>query len=314
MNNQSKLLAKIPSILLPKKITSARKIEGGVNNRNILINESWLVKEYLIRDEPNDPVYLRFLREKDSLLLLKDNSHAPELLKYYDDDRNFYITRKWIEGQPLNNDYLKDNVEVLVNAVLSIHSVNKPTPGDFHYYDVIKRYLLEYKGMERHYPTSPSLNMELSNFPSHERLDQYFIDRVHQLQGLKIAKPLVRIHGDLVFSNIIVTPKNEMCFIDWEYSTLADPCIDLAYLVTQNQLPLNIQHSIADKFAEQLGMPVHPDGLRLNCDLMNLMSALWYLIQAARLRSTSTPTEDQQGSFKEFLSLAQDRFQTLDLL
>lgn len=315
MNHYSKLLAKIPPILLPKKITSARVIEGGVNNRNILINEAWLVKEYLSRDEANDPVYLRFLREKDSLLLLKHNSHAPELLKYYDDGTSFFITRKWIDGQPLSNDYLKDNIEVLVNAITSIHSVNKPTPGDFHYYDVIKRYLLEYKGIERRYPTSPSLDMELSSFPSHERLDLYFIDHVHQLQELTTGKSLVRIHGDLVFSNIIVTPENdEIGFIDWEYSTLADPCIDLAYLVTQNQFPLDIQQSIVEKFKEQLGVRVHPESLKLNCDLMDLMSALWYIIQAARLRSMPTPTEAQQSSSREFLLLAQEKFQRLDSL
>ena len=51
MNHSAKLLTQIPPILMPKEVTSARIIEGGLNNKNILINETWLVKEYLITDE-----------------------------------------------------------------------------------------------------------------------------------------------------------------------------------------------------------------------------------------------------------------------
>ncbi len=315
MNHHSKLLEQIPPILLPGEITSARLIKGGLNNRNILINESWLVKEYLIRDEASDPVYLRFLREKDSLLLLKSNRNTPQLLKYYDDDIKFFITREWVEGHTITNDHLQNNLESLVNAITSIHSITESTSGDFHYYDVIKRYLLEYKGIERHYPTSPSLNRKFSDFPSFEKADRFFNDHIHQLQSLNSVKPLVRIHGDLVFSNIILTPKNsKIVLIDWEYSTLADPCIDVAYFITQNQLTHTLQQTLVEKFEEKLGYQIPSKVLELTCDLMNLMSGLWYVIQAARLRSASTLISNQHSSFIEFLTLAQDRFHTLQLI
>ncbi|MFX1282027.1 MAG: phosphotransferase [Promethearchaeota archaeon] len=315
MNHYSKLLTQIPPILLPKEITSARIIEDGLNNKNILINDSWLVKEYQITDEINDPIFLRFLREKDSLLLLKHNAHAPRLLKYYDDGKRFFISRKWVEGQPFTHDLLINNMELLSNALMSIHSLTESTAGDFHYYDVIKRYLLEYKGIERQYPTSPSLETEFSHFPSYERVNQFFNDHIHQLQSMKTAKPGVRIHGDLVFSNIIYSQKNnEIAFIDWEYSTLADPCIDLAYLITQNQLPQKTQQTFVQKFEEQLGDQINPKVLKFTCNLMNLMSGLWYVIQAARFKSTSVSIVEPHPSFIEFLSFAQERFQALDLV
>jgi thiamine kinase-like enzyme len=315
MNHHSKLLEQIPPILLPGEITSARLIKGGLNNRNILINESWLVQEYLIRDEASDPVYLRFLREKDSLLLLKSNRNTPQLLKFYDDDIKFFITREWVEGQTFTNDLLQTNVESLVNAITSIHSITESASGDFHYYDVIRRYLLEYKGIERHYPTSPSLNRKLSPFPSYEKLDQFFNDHIHQLQGLNSVKPLARIHGDLVFSNIIFTPKkSKIVFIDWEYSTIADPCIDVAYFITQNQLPHDIQQTFIEKFEEQLGEQIPPRVLELSCDLMNLMSGLWYIIQAARLKSIDSSSVSQQPSYSDLISLAQEKLRILRLL
>ncbi|MFX1507059.1 MAG: phosphotransferase [Promethearchaeota archaeon] len=313
MNHHLKLLEQVPPILLPKNITSVRLIKGGLNNRNILINESWLVKEYLIRDEANDPMYLRYLREKESLMILKNNHHAPHLLKYYDDGTKFYITREWIEGHTLTHDYLRTNLESLVNGIISIHSITEATTGDFHYYDVIKRYLLEYKGIERHYPTSPVLSGKFSHFPSYEKINRFFDDHIIQLQSINSFRNLVRIHGDLVFSNIILTPESETVFIDWEYSTLADPCIDLAYFITQNRLSQEMQELFIKKFEEKVNFSIIPKVLELTCDLMNLMSGLWYLIQAARLFSAPNRVSEQ-AFFNEYIALAQERFHALQLI
>jgi len=314
MNHSLNLLEQVPPILLPKEITSTRLIKGGLNNRNILVNESWLVKEYLIRDEANDPVELRFLREKDSLLLFKSDHHAPQLLKYYDDGNRFYITREWVQGHPFTHNHLQSNIEPLVNAILSIHSTTEATDGDFHYYDVIKRYLLEYKGIEHHYPTSPLLEMKFPQTPSYERMDQFFEDHINKLQKINSIKPIVRIHGDLVFSNIILTPKSKIVFIDWEYSTLADPCIDLAYFITQNQISPELQRNFIEEFEKKLDFQIIPRALELTCDLMNLMSGLWYIIQAARFRSAPNLVSEQEISFSKYISLAQERFQALQLI
>jgi aminoglycoside phosphotransferase (APT) family kinase protein len=313
MNHSIKLLEQVPPILLPKRITSTRLIKGGLNNRNILINESWLVKEYLIRDEANDPVYLRFVREKDSLLMLKHNQCAPELLKYYDDGNRRFIAREWVEGHVFSDDNFHNNLDLLVDAITSIHRTKGFTSGDFHYYDVIKRYLLEYKGIERQYPTSPSLDKQFSQFPSYNRIDRFFNDHIHQLQSKNSRTPFVRIHGDLVFSNIILAPKDpKIVFIDWEYSTLADPCIDIAYFITQNQVTPKNQQILIEKFQEKWGYEILPEILMLTCDLMNLMSGLWYLIQAARLKSVTFPS-DNQAPFSDLISLAREKFRVLGL-
>ena len=314
MDHSLNLLEQVPPILLPKKITSTRLIKGGLNNKNILINESWLVKEYLIRDEANDPVQLRFLREKDCLLLFKSNQHTPQLLKYYDDDIKFYITREWVQGHPLTHDQLQSNIESLVDAIVSIYSTTEATEGDFHYYDVIKRYLLEYKGIEGHYQTSPLLEMKFPLTPSYERMDQLFEGHIDQLQKINSTKPIVRIHGDLVFSNIILTPKSKIVFIDWEYSTLADPCIDLAYFITQNQISPELQRILIEEFEKKLNFQIVPKVLELTCDLMNLMSGLWYIIQAARLSSAPNLVSEQKNTFSKYTSLAQERFQALQLV
>ncbi len=304
MNSSSELLERIPTTLLPEEIISARIIEGGFNNRNILINESWLVKEYLIHNESIDPVYLRFLREKNSLWLLKQNPHAPQLLKYHDTDNHFLIVREWVEGKSFNINLDRDHVELLINAIISIHSITDSAAGDFHYYDVIKGYLQEYKKVFSHF----------TNFPHYQLVERFFHEHNHQIQSLGSGKPAVRIHGDLVLSNVILSyDKNDVVFIDWEYSTLGYPLFDLAYLLTQNQLSQKAQQTIIEKYEDQLEIQVNSNDLKLCCAIMNLMSGLWYVIQAANLKSMSIQLTEHQPSFTDLTTLALEKFHSLNL-
>jgi len=314
MNFDSELLSTIPQALLPEKITSTRVIEGGLNNRNILLNEKWLIKEYLPRDETNDPVYLRFLREKETLLFLKDNLHAPQLLKYYEDAPKFLLARKWINGHPITTKQIHNNPNMLISTLISIHKETKSTGGDFHYLDVIKRYLKEYERIVASDANVILQPTEFSVLPQYYEVDQYFTDRLYQIQKLDSGKNLVRIHGDLVFSNIILTEKREnLVFIDWEYSTLGNPLIDLAYLFSQNQVSLKLQGILTKEYENQLKVTINPNELKVYYKLMLLMSALWYSIQASRLKSSFVPLKKRQITSVDFIKLSLGTFQALNL-
>ncbi len=310
MNARSELLTKIPTVLLPEEIISVRLIEGGFNNRNILINEEWLIKEYLVRDESIDPVYQRFIREKESLQLLKGNSHAPDLLNYYDDAKKYIIVRKWVEGQPFNIIYVQNHMKSLIEAIISTHRTTDSTSGDFHYFDVIKRYLQEYKNILSYSINSSSLHNLFPTLPLYSKLDRFFYDQFSQIRE---SKCIVRIHGDLVLSNIILAENiKDIVFIDWEYSTLGDPLIDLAYLLSQNQISQNLQQIIIKNYNKKLKIQVNRAKLKVYYDLMILMSGLWYAIHAARLISANKQPFHHVSS-KKFIKLALDQFQILNL-
>ena len=145
MDYDSDILEGIPKKILPEEIFSSYNIEGGLNNRNILINNSILIKNYLPRDEKNDPVYLRYLREKEALLTLGQFSYAPKLFQYHETDNKLYISRDWIEGVTLTQNELEIHLEDLVSSLISLHSNTHTSNGDYNYFDVIERYLREYK-------------------------------------------------------------------------------------------------------------------------------------------------------------------------
>jgi thiamine kinase-like enzyme len=315
MNFGSELLSTIPQVLLPDKINSTRVIEGGLNNRNILLNEKWLIKEFLPRDETNDPVYLRFLREKETLLLLKDNLHAPQILKYYEDAPKFFLVRKWISGHPITTEQIQNNPNMLINTLISIHKESKSTGGDFHYLDVIKRYLKEYERIVASDTNVVLHPTEFSVLPQYYEVDQYFNDQLSQIQDFNIGKEMVRIHGDLVLSNIILTEnQRNLILIDWEYSTLSNPLIDLAYLFSQNKLPPSLQEVLVETYEDLRKVQLNLKELKLYYNLMNLMSALWYAIHASRLKSKSIQLQEHQLPFMDFIELAVKQFQALKLI
>ncbi|MFX0152071.1 MAG: phosphotransferase [Candidatus Hodarchaeota archaeon] len=314
MNSKSKLIEGIPKVLLPNKITSTRIIEGGLNNRNILLNENWLIKQYLLRDEVNDPVYLRFLREKDTLKMLKENQHTPKLLKYHEDPPNLFLVREWVKGKPITVNQIQKNPIMLIEALISIHKEIKSTGGDFQYLDVIRRYLREYKRVEASITNGSGQFADFSVLPQYHLIEQFFVDCLFQVQDFNSSKDSVRIHGDLVFSNIILTEEQQnLVLIDWEYSTLDNPLIDLAYLFSQNQVPLELQQILINEYESQLKVIVNPIELKVYYKLMSLMSALWYAIQAFRLESSSFPVAKQKISSLKFIKLALDTFTILNL-
>ncbi|MHA2294224.1 MAG: phosphotransferase [Candidatus Hodarchaeales archaeon] len=314
MKHHPELLANIPKTLLPEEITSALEIGGGLNNRNILINDTWLVKEFLIRDEANDPVNSRFLREKNALELFKYNIHSPTLLKYYSNSSNHFIAREWVIGEPITIDQSHNYLKSLVKALISVHSTITSIPGNYQYLDVIRRYLREYNRLIQHILDVSSEKNDFSNLPPHDIVNQYFNSHLHRLKDRQSEENIVRLHGDLVLSNIIVrTADKNITFIDWEYSTLGDPLIDLAYIFTQNQLPQETRYDFLEIY-EKLGrIKINQDQLRLYCDLMNLMSGLWYTIQAARRESLLLQDARQDVSSADFINHALRIFRKLNL-
>ena len=104
----------------------------------------------------------------------------------------------------------------------------------------------------------------------------------------------------------------KIVFIDWEYSTLGDPLIDLAYLITQNELSANIQKLITDSYTTKVKIPNYDD-LYIYCKLMNLMSGLWGFLQASRIEQM--PLEERKGHppSEEFLKLGLKQFREINL-
>ncbi len=302
------LVEGIPKHLLPSNLVSIEVIQGGLNNRNLLLNSYQLLKIYLLRDEKNDPVYLRYLREKNALIALDKFAYAPRLLDSEETNRKYYIKRQWIDGSIITLDHFKNHPEMIMIPLSSLHKCTYISKGDYDYFDVIKRYIREYK---LYYNLNTK---EEVDFPQPEAIETFYSNKRRDIRKFIQHKLATRIHGDLVFSNIISPPEGNQCiFIDWEYTTIGNPLIDLAYLFTQNNVPKHSQKRFLAVYAEHSSIEVDLPLLGEYCILMNLMSALWYVLQALRLDSTKEQELKTLVPSSDFRKLAQKAFSKLSI-
>ena len=302
------LVEGIPKHLLPSNLVSIKLIKGGLNNRNLLLNSHQLLKIYLQRDEKNDPVRLRYLREKDALFALDKCTFAPRLLNSEEKNKKYYIKRQWVDGSTVTLNNLKKQPERIMIPLSSLHKCTYTSEGDYNYFDVIERYIKEYK---LYYDLSAQKEVF---FPQPEAIKSLYYNKRQIIRTFTQHKLSTRIHGDLVFSNIITPPKGDQSiFIDWEYATSGNPLIDLAYLFSQNNIPKESQRDCIVAYEEYSSIEIDLHLLEEYCILMNLMSALWYALQALRLDSIKGQELVPPVSNSDFRKMAQKAFLMLSL-
>jgi thiamine kinase-like enzyme len=295
----------IPEQFLPDNINSVQVIEGGLNNRNFLINETVLIKSYLKRDEKNDPVLLRYFRERDAFQNLNHCNFLPKLLKTSENENQHFFSRQWVNGKIISLQDIQKDPNCLITPLIQLHSEQYSSQGDFNYFDVISRYLREYSLNASQIP---------SGLPEFTALESFFADKKNILEASGKRSFKTRIHGDLAFSNIISSNTENHCyFIDWEYTTIGTPLIDIAYLFTQNPIPDKTQRLIFSLYCESVDTSFDENLLELYKQLMTFMSALWYSLQAFRIKKGSLTHGNVYLSMEEFQNLAEKSFSSLKL-
>jgi len=315
MSSQFSLLNDIPTDILPQKIFTVELIKGGLNNQNILVNDSLLIKKFCKRDELNDPMIDRFSREIEVLKQINHQSYSPVLLNHVSKDFNLIISRSWIEGHPITIEQIKNDPKLLLALVKTlslVHKNNFVTSCDYDYFDVIRRYLKEYRVIDKKYFNQVNIE-DFSDLPSYKSLNLYFLNQFNLIEKDKLANKSVRIHGDLVFSNIIIKKKSkQIILIDWEYSTIGSLYMDLAYFMTQNPFTRSLEHQFITLYEKEGKTIINNQTLTYYKNIMNLMAGLWYVIHSIRIFESKIK-EITKLDFSEFLLLGKDRLNALNI-
>ena len=96
------------------------------------------------------------------------------------------------------------------------------------------------------------------------------IDALPPVTGGADALPFRLLHGDLVSSNMLWTPRPQL--VDWEFWRMGDPAEDLAYLVEVNAMPESVFADVLDAYGDR-SVAARVDGWRALCALD---AGLWY--------------------------------------
>jgi aminoglycoside phosphotransferase (APT) family kinase protein len=99
----------------------------------------------------------------------------------------------------------------------------------------------------------------------------------------------VLLHGDLSSGNILWDGEH-VTLIDWEFARDGDPAEDLAYLVSEQQMPPDLVAEIAEAYVAESGDPWALARLPAWLPLVALDAALWWADY--RLAQRADPTRD----------------------
>lgn len=126
----------------------------------------------------------------------------------------------------------------------------------------------------------------LDHFESyHAGLSPTLHRRVHELIECLERRPLsdaswqgrtfTQLHGDLSAGNILWTG-DAVWLLDWEYARQGDPAEELAYLLTEQELPCERWNMLRSAYVAAGGLPGAWERLPAYLPLVTLDSALWW--------------------------------------
>jgi thiamine kinase len=98
-------------------------------------------------------------------------------------------------------------------------------------------------------------------------------------------------HNDLVHTNIV--GHGPVRLIDWEYAAVGDPCFDLAIVIRHHELSRPLTEVFLDEYA-RTAEPISTQRLQKNCELYDLLAALWYQSQIPGTGPSSPFQEEWQ--------------------
>lgn len=102
-------------------------------------------------------------------------------------------------------------------------------------------------------------------------------------------------HNDLVCGNILQLPQGKVMFIDWEYSSIADPYFDLANIIQYHSLSADLEALFLNCYAKAAGIQLSASRLELWKLFYNDLQALWLLTLRQKGRLDLQQSETLEG-------------------
>ena len=231
-----------------EEIEDIAVLKKGMTNRSFLF--SCRNKQYIMRI-PGEGTDLLINRPQEaSVYNVIQNRNICDDVVYINPDNGYKITKFWDGARVCNPNNLQD-LEVCMEALRSLHSQNLKVEHTFDIFAMICFYESLWGG-------TPSRYRDYSKTKENVfRLQDYISTH---------AEPYCLTHIDAVPDNFLLIPSSEggerVRLIDWEYSGMQDPHVDIAMfciysLYKRNQVDKLIDIYFQGKCTEQTRMKIY---------------------------------------------------------
>ena len=167
-----------------------------------------------------------------------------------------------------NNHYDRVNgtsyLEELINFLVQLHQLDKKLTKNFAILD-IKNHIKNY------------YQLAITSSPKkHQEIQEIYCEAKNNYREYK---PSCLCHNDLGFGNILWNEQQEIRIIDWEYSCITDPVLELASIINHLRLNAVQENFLLSKYQKKMNIKI-PDGKLEQMKRINLaLNRLWYLAQ-----------------------------------
>ncbi len=210
------------------KIKNAEYLEGGLSNRCMKLTD-FCGRHYVWRPKGDSTSVFGLSRENEFNALKRASDFGLTLPPVACFDEGLLV--HWIEGKPL--DKREINVSTLSRLLTSVHQL----PDLKHKFEPFSKAEYYFQHLSSAFKTK----------------EMKAIHHFFQSNAFESQLKLTVSHFDLGYYNLIKQDKNEIKIIDWEYSALGDPALDIVMASFANHLSL---HRLVKAYCQVRGFDV----------------------------------------------------------
>ena len=257
-------IARLSALFGPRQ-GDIRPLEGGVSNRNLLVNFGGT--DYVVRLPGKDTDLLGIDREAERLATRRaaDLGMAPKVAAMLDDPP--CLVTYYVEGQLMTAEELRDPgvVAEVAHGLRAFHDSGLELPGRFEPYELIRHYADHVTasggelpgGFEAAFERAGRIAAALGEHPEHR------------------LKPT---HNDLLAANFLGTGER-VVIVDWEYAGMGDPFFDLGSFAANNEFSEDEEQRLLEAYFREPASPRRTAALKLLRFMSDLREAMWGVLQ-----------------------------------
>jgi len=228
-----KILDRIYSIPIWKSNIHIKKIDGGLTNENLLVEDN--ENKYVVRIGNDIPEHL--ISRSNELIASEAAAKckiSPDIV-YHEDG---ILVLDFIESKTLNDQAVKKNILKIIRLIKKIHhEIPKYLYGQsliFWVFHVIRNYAKFLK----------------DNNSSHLKILSTLMKKSEQIEVLASPFQIVFGHNDLLPANFL-DDGSRIWIIDWEYAGYNTPLFDLGGLASNNNFEFKDEIFLLENYFEK---------------------------------------------------------------
>lgn len=261
----TEVVARLSALFGPRQ-GSIRALEGGISNRNLLVNFGGT--DYVVRLPGKDTKLLGIDRESERLATRKaaDLGMAPKVAAMLDDPP--CLVTCYVDGSLMTASQLREQVVLgeVAADLRGFHESGLELPARFDPYALVRRYSEYVSAAGGKLPEQASAALERADRIA-EALDG------HPEHG---PRPT---HNDLLAANFLGTADG-VVLVDWEYAGMGDPFFDLSGFAANNELGEADEDRLLEGYFGEPPTARRRAALKLLREVSDLREALWGALQS----------------------------------